>query len=172
MDGRAFPRIDVRCDASGCRGGAELPCDRKHQRAPLLLRRGVSSKNEKASRDQYRLIIRRQGSIPCGRSPNRRKAEKYLPRLLSFTDRMSMFSDVCAPIQRANQMTKEGATGRRVARQRKRALQLAGAAIDDRADSSASSRDKSTRKQRLLQGPAEFRGVRVDRSNKTSSDDE
>jgi hypothetical protein len=68
-------------------------------------------------------------------------------------------------------MTKEDAKGRRVVRQRRRALRLAGAALDDRADSSASSKEHQMRKQRLLDGPAEFRAVRVDRS-KTSSDAE
>lgn len=67
-------------------------------------------------------------------------------------------------------MTKEGAKGRRVARQQNRALHLAGAVIDDRADSSASSKIQSTRKQRLLEGPAEFRTTRVDRSNKTPNE--
>lgn len=67
-------------------------------------------------------------------------------------------------------MTKEDAKGRRVVRQRRRALRLAGAALDDRADSSASSKEQHVRKQRLLDGPAEFRAVRVDRSEKTSSD--
>ena len=47
---------------------------------------------------------------------------------------------------------------------------LAGAVLDDRADSSASSQEHQMRKQRLLDGPAEFREVRVDRSEKTSSD--
>lgn len=67
-------------------------------------------------------------------------------------------------------MTKEDAKGRRVVRQRRRALRLAGAALDDRADSSANSKEHQVRKQRLLDGPAEFRAVRVDRSKKTSSD--
>ncbi len=71
-------------------------------------------------------------------------------------------------------MTNEDAKGRRIVRQRKRkrALHLAGTVLDDRADISASSKDQSTRKQRLLEGPAEFRAVRVDRSNKCSSDEE
>jgi hypothetical protein len=69
-------------------------------------------------------------------------------------------------------MTKENARGGRVVRQRKRAIHLAGAVLDDRADSSASSRDQSTRKRRLLDGPKEFRTVRVDRSNETSSDED
>jgi hypothetical protein len=68
-------------------------------------------------------------------------------------------------------MTKEDAKGSRVLRQRKRAVHLAGAALDDRADGSASSKDQSTRKQHLLDGPTEFREVRVDRSNETSSDE-
>lgn len=68
-------------------------------------------------------------------------------------------------------MTKENPKGGRVARQRKRALHLAGAVLDDRTDSSASSTDQSKRKQRLLDGPSEFRTVRVDRSSGASSDD-
>ena len=67
-------------------------------------------------------------------------------------------------------MTNEDARGRRTGRQRRRALRLAGAVSDDRADSSASSQEHQMRKQRLLDGPAEFREVRVDRSEKTSSD--
>ena len=69
-------------------------------------------------------------------------------------------------------MTKEDARGRQVVRQRKRALRLADAVLDDRAGSSASSRQHETRKQRLLDGPAEFRAVRVDRSKKTPSNDD
>jgi|SRR6185437_4929454 len=92
MRGGALACVGNRCRyANRFRRGAELPCDRKHRRAALLLRRGLSPKNEEASRDQYRLIVRRQGPIPCGKSPNRRKAKEYLPRLLSFTDRMSVF---------------------------------------------------------------------------------
>lgn len=68
-------------------------------------------------------------------------------------------------------MTKENPKGGRVLRQRKRALHMAGAVPDDRADSSASSNDQSKRKLRLLDGPTEFRTVRVDRSNGPSSDD-
>jgi hypothetical protein len=64
------------------------------------------------------------------------------------------------------------ARDRRVGRQRKRALHLAGTVLDGRADRSASSKDQSARKQRLLDGPAEFKAVRVDRSKKTSSDAE
>ena len=45
-----------------------------------------------------------------------------------------------------------------------------GAVLDDRADISASSQEHQMRKQRLLDGPAEFREVRVDRSEKTSTD--
>ena len=69
-------------------------------------------------------------------------------------------------------MMKEDARGRQVVRQRKRALRLADAALDDRADSSASSREHQTRKQRLLDGPTEVRTVRVDRSKKTPSNDD
>jgi len=69
-------------------------------------------------------------------------------------------------------MTQEDVKGRRVGRQRKRALHLAGAVIDERADASASSKVQSTRKQRLLDGPAEFRADRVDRSNKRARGDE
>ena len=69
-------------------------------------------------------------------------------------------------------MTKEDAKRRRVSRHRKRALHLAGSAIDERADASASSKVQSTRKQRLLEGPAEFRADRVDRSDKRSRGEE
>jgi hypothetical protein len=71
-----------------------------------------------------------------------------------------------SPTARPCQMAIEEPSGRRVARQRKRALHLAGAAIDDRADSSANADDRAKRKRRLLEGPAEFRAVRVDRSTK------
>ena len=67
-------------------------------------------------------------------------------------------------------MPNEDAQGRRMVRQRRRALRLAGAVLDDRADSSASSQQHQMRKQRLLDGPAEFRDVRVDRSETASHD--
>jgi hypothetical protein len=69
-------------------------------------------------------------------------------------------------------MTQEAAKGRRVGRQRKRARDLAGTVIDERADTSASSKVQSSRKQRLLEGPSEFRADRVDRSDKSSNGDE
>ena len=72
--------------SSFCRG-AELPFDRKRQRAPLLLRCGIPSKNREACRSQRGPVVTRQGSISRGRNPDRRKAEEYLPRLLSDTDR-------------------------------------------------------------------------------------
>lgn len=56
-------------------------------------------------------------------------------------------------------------------RQRKRAIHLASTVLDDRADSSADSNQRETRKQRLLDGPTEFRAVRVDRSGKKSHDE-
>jgi hypothetical protein len=62
------------------------------------------------------------------------------------------------------------AKGRRVGRERKRALHLAGTVLDGKADRPASSKDQSARKQRLLDGPAEFAAVRVDRSEKTPND--
>jgi len=48
---------------------------------------------------------------------------------------------------------------------------LASTVLDDRADSSADSNQRETRKQRLLDGPTEFRAVRVDRSGKKSHDE-
>jgi hypothetical protein len=69
-------------------------------------------------------------------------------------------------------MTQDDTKGRRVGRQRKRALHLAGTVIDKRADASASSKVQSTRKQRLLEGPAEFRAGRVDRSKTSSEGDQ
>jgi hypothetical protein len=84
------------------------------------------------------------------------------PRELGLGFRTQMRSPTAGPCQ----MAIEDTSGRRVARQRKRALHLAGAAIDDRADSSANADDQAKRKRRLLEGPAEFRAVRVDRSTK------
>lgn len=69
-------------------------------------------------------------------------------------------------------MTDDDAKVRRVGRERKRALHLAGTVLDRKADRSASSKDQSARKQRLLDGPAEFTAVRVDRSKKTPNDAE
>jgi hypothetical protein len=69
-------------------------------------------------------------------------------------------------------MTQDDTKGRRVGRQRKRALHLAGTVIDERADASANSKVQSTRKQRLLEGPAEFRADRVDRSKISSGSDQ
>jgi len=48
--------------------------------------------------------------------------------------------------------------------QRLRAREMAGEAIDEMTDATATSDDQATRKKRLLKGPEEFREVRVDRS--------
>jgi hypothetical protein len=61
---------------------------------------------------------------------------------------------------------KDDTTARRIHSQRKRAVHLAGAAIDHKADNRASADDQAIRKRRLVEGPAEFRTVRVDRSTK------
>lgn len=61
---------------------------------------------------------------------------------------------------------KNDTTGCRIISQRKRAVHLAGAAIDDSADNRASADDQAKRKRRLVEGPTEFRTVRVDRSTK------
>jgi hypothetical protein len=66
-------------------------------------------------------------------------------------------------------MAKEDA-GDRVFSRRKRAVDLAGAIIDDRADGFANANEQAKRKRRLLEGPEEFRAVRVDRSEKSSLD--
>jgi len=171
MDRGAFAGIGTgRIHASSFCRGAELPFDRKRQRAPLLLRCGIPSENREACRSQHGPVVTRQGSISRGRNPDRRKAEEYLPRLLSDTDR-GVLLNVVLHSSEGHPMTKENAKGGRVVRQRTRAIHLAGPVLDDRADSSASSRDQSTRKRRLLDGPKEFRTVRVDRS-KTSGDDD
>jgi hypothetical protein len=60
-------------------------------------------------------------------------------------------------------MAKEKARGD-LASRRKRAADLAGTTIDDQADGAANANEKAKRKQRLLEGPEEFRAVRVDRS--------
>ena len=48
--------------------------------------------------------------------------------------------------------------------QKLRAREMAGKAIDKMTDTTAAPDDQATRKRRLLKGPEEFRGVRVDRS--------
>jgi hypothetical protein len=47
--------------------------------------------------------------------------------------------------------------------QRRRAREMAGEAIDEMTDATATSDDQATRKKRLLRGPEEFRDVRLDR---------
>jgi len=47
-----------------------------------------------------------------------------------------------------------------------KAKELAGAAINQMADKSASADEKASRKRRLINGPEEFREVRVDRAKK------
>ena len=51
------------------------------------------------------------------------------------------------------------------AKQRSRSAELAGEAIDQSADPSASPEDRKIRKRRLLKGPEEFRSFRRDRSS-------
>lgn len=56
------------------------------------------------------------------------------------------------------------AGGRRTSeRQSLRAREMAGKAIDEMTDATATSDDQATRKKRLLKGPEEFHAVRVDR---------
>ena len=47
--------------------------------------------------------------------------------------------------------------------QKLRAREMAGNTIDDMSDTKANPDDQASRKRRLLKGPEEFRGVRVDR---------
>ncbi|QOZ47604.1 hypothetical protein XH89_32030 [Bradyrhizobium sp. CCBAU 53340] len=65
------------------------------------------------------------------------------------------------------EMTKTGTSDHRILTQRARAAHLAGKVIDERADNSAKGDDQAMRRQRLIEGPSEFRAVRVDRSRKT-----
>jgi hypothetical protein len=67
--------------------------------------------------------------------------------------------------------SKDDKTARRIHSQRKRAVHLAGAVIDHKADNRASADNQAIRKRRLVEGPAEFRTVRVDRSTKKRSTD-
>jgi len=167
-DGCAFACINIRRSITGFCGRAELPFNRKHRSAPLLLRCSLASQSEEALCEQYRLIVGRKGPFPRGRSTDRSEAKKHLPRLLSST---AAGAFQIAPTQGVSRMTQEDVKGRRVGRQRKRALHLAGIVIDERADASASSKVQSTRKQRLLEGHAEFRAARIDRSDKRSRRD-
>lgn len=48
--------------------------------------------------------------------------------------------------------------------QKLRAREMAGNTIDDMSDTAANPDDQASRKRRLLKGPEEFRGVRVDRA--------
>ena len=54
-------------------------------------------------------------------------------------------------------------------KQRDRAAVLAGQQIDQMADSSASTQERTDRKQRLTEGPSMVRAVRHDRSKKTEA---
>jgi hypothetical protein len=47
-----------------------------------------------------------------------------------------------------------------------RANEMAAKQLDQLADKSASAQEQSSRKQRLLKGPDEFRGARIDRAKK------
>jgi hypothetical protein len=47
---------------------------------------------------------------------------------------------------------------------RRRAREMAGAAIDKMADTAATLDDQASRKKRLIKGPEEFQGVRKDRA--------
>lgn len=52
--------------------------------------------------------------------------------------------------------------------QKLRAREMAGKAIDEMTDATATLGDQATRKKRLLRGPEEFRKVRIDRPKGTS----
>jgi hypothetical protein len=49
---------------------------------------------------------------------------------------------------------------------KKRASELAGAAVDEMADTTASVNDQANRRHRLIRGPEEFRSIRRDRPNR------
>jgi Arc/MetJ-type ribon-helix-helix transcriptional regulator len=57
-------------------------------------------------------------------------------------------------------------TGRHSDAQKQRAREMAGKAIDGMNDAAAHADDQSSRKRRLIKGPEEFRGTRVDRKTK------
>jgi hypothetical protein len=50
---------------------------------------------------------------------------------------------------------------------KQRARVLAGAAVDEMTDTSASADDQASRKRRLIKGPEEFQNIRRDRPNRT-----
>ena len=49
---------------------------------------------------------------------------------------------------------------------KQRARELAGAAVDEMTDTTASPEDQASRKRRLIKGPEEFQNVRRDRANR------
>lgn len=60
-------------------------------------------------------------------------------------------------------LTVEGSARQNSNKQKRRAQDIAAGAIDRMTDSTASTADKAQRKQRLLKGPSEFVGSRIDK---------
>jgi hypothetical protein len=65
-------------------------------------------------------------------------------------------------------LTVKTGGGAKSDKQKARASELAGTAIDRLHEAAASSDDKASRKRRLVKGPSEFRDVRVDRPRRKS----
>ena len=61
------------------------------------------------------------------------------------------------------EIAEADAPSQRAAEREQRAWELAGTAIDEVKDRSASAPHQADRRQRLLEGPGEFRSARVDR---------
>ena len=94
-----------------------------------------------------------------------REAQSLQERL---SDEFHRRGDRAGASDRDRQTAGGDAASRRVAEPKQRARDLAGTAIDEVEDSSASAPDQADRKERLLEGPDEFLSARVDRIRKTA----
>jgi len=82
------------------------------------------------------------------------------PDLPSLPEAMRRLVELGLTVKAEGRRTSDG--------QKLRAREMAGKAIDEMTDATATSDDQASRKKRLLKGPEEFREVRVDRLKSTS----
>lgn len=112
--------------------------------------------------------VKRRGRPATGKDP---VSAVRLPAVLTLEiDGWAAKNDAPSRSEAIRRLVEIGLTVKSTQRssdkQKARAKELAGTAIDNLTETAASIDDKASRKMRLIKGPEEFRDTRVDRSKK------
>ena len=112
----------------------------------------------------------KRGSLATGRDPQFRASPVLRAAIVKWAASQPDFPSLSEATRRLIEL---GLTVKAEARrpsdgQRLRASEMAGKAIDEMTDATATTDDQAARKKRLLKGPEEFRKVRTDRSKSAS----